>query len=181
MVKKLLIAFVLLTASSCSFKASTITEIRGFATRNNIKGLVARIEKNDGPHKLSTNSLPTVLVINDKLEIVYKSIGHSSLFKKMLKEAINCNSVYCDLNSAYFKNKSKYSGRHINDLTLKDLDGNCHRLSSLVKKDSLAVIDFWTTWCKPCQLASKDIGELYDEYKKTDITFIAINVDNIEK
>ena len=64
---------------------------------------------------------------------------------------------------------------------MKDLDGNCHQLSLLVKKESVVVVDVWATWCKPCQLVSKDISELYDEYRDTNISFVAINVDKIEK
>ena len=59
--------------------------------------------------------------------------------------------------------------------------GNHYQLSSIVKKNSVAVIDFWATWCKPCHLANKDIAELHEEYKDTDVTFIAVNVDKIKK
>ena len=187
MIKKSMTVFILLLVSSCNFTISktvkpiTINELKKFAAEHNIKGLVTRVENSKGTHKLEINSFPTVLVVNDKLEIVYKHIGYSSLFKKDLKEAIDCNTIFCFLNSKYSKNKSKYSGMYINDLALKDLNGNHYRLSSIVKKDSVAVIDFWATWCKPCHLANKDIAELHEEYKDTDVTFIAVNVDKIKK
>lgn len=155
---------------------SGIERLKKFAADNEMKGLVVRIE---GPNKLGIKGLPTVLVVNDKLELLYKQVGYSSRFKKGLKEAIDCNTVLCDVNSEYLKEKSKYAGMYVNDLGLKDLDGGRHRLSSLVKKNSVAVIDIWATWCRPCLMVNKDIRELHEEYKETDVSFVAINFDKI--
>jgi hypothetical protein len=158
-----------------------IERVKKFAAENEIKGLIVRIEKNEGSNKLKINGLPTVLVVNDKLELLYRQVGYSSRFKKELKEAIECNTVLCPLDSEYLKAKSRYAGMYVNDLGLRDLDGGWHRLSLLVKKNSVAVIDIWATWCRPCLMVNKDIGELHEEYKGTDVRFVAINVDKIEE
>ena len=176
-------AMVLLILSCTSTRTKPverggIERVKKFAAENEMKGLVVRIE---GPNKLRINGLPTVLVVNDKLELLYKQVGHSSRFKKELKEAIECNTVFCALDSEYLKKKSRYAGMYVNDLGLKDFDGGWHRLSRLVKKNSVAVIDIWATWCRPCLMANKDIRELHEEYKGADVRFVAINVDKIEE
>ena len=176
-------AMVLLILSCTSTRTRTvelsgIERVKKFAAENEMKGLIVRIE---GPNKLGIKALPTVLVVNDKLELLYRQVGYSSRFKKSLKEAIECNTVLCALDSEYLKEKSKYAGMYVKDLGLKDLDGGRYRLSSLVKKNSVAVIDIWATWCRPCLLVNKDIGELHEEYKGTEVRFVAINVDKIEE
>ena len=186
MLQRRISVFMLLVASTCgcviskTHKAITIDELKEFTTKHHIQGLVARLGNSDARQRLKINSLPTILVVNDKLEIVYKHTGYSSNFKKDLKEAIDCNTIFCALDSNYVKTKSKYSGMYINDLMLKDLSGNSYQLSTLIKENSIAVIDFWASWCKPCLSASKSIAELYKEYKDKDVAFIAINVDKIE-
>jgi len=182
MLRRLTSAAMVLLVLSCTttrtrpVERSGIERLKKFAADNEMKGLVVRIE---GPNKLGIKGLPTVLLVNDKLELLYRQVGYSSRFKKGLKEAIDCNTVLCDVNSEYLKEKSKYAGMYVNDLGLKDLDGGRHRLSSLVKKNSVAVIDIWATWCRPCLMINKDIGQLHEEYKGTDVSFIAINVDKI--
>ncbi|MHC4738563.1 MAG: TlpA disulfide reductase family protein [Planctomycetota bacterium] len=187
MFRKLTAAATVLLILSCTttrirpVERGGIDRLKKFAAENEIKGLIVRIDKNEGPNPLKINGLPTVLVVNDKLELLYRQLGYSSRFKKGLKEAIDCNTVLCALDSEYLKAKSKYAGMYVNDLGLKDLDGGWHRLSSLVKKNSVAVIDIWATWCRPCLMVNKDIAELHEEYKGTDVRFVAINVDKIEE
>ena len=179
-------AMVLLLLSCTTTRTRTVHRVgiegvKKFAAENEVKGLIVRIDKNEGPNPLKITGLPTVLVVNDKLELLYRQLGYSSRFKKSLKEAIECNTVLCALDSEYLKEKSKYAGMYVKDLGLKDLDGGRYRLSSLVKKNSVAVIDIWATWCRPCPLVNKDIGELHEEYKGTEVRFVAINVDKIEE
>ncbi len=182
--RRLTSAAVVLLLLSCTatrtrpVERGGIERLKKFAAENEMKGLVVRVE---GTNRLGIKGLPTVLVVNDKLELLYRQVGYSSGFKKGLKEAIECNTVLCALDSEYLKEKSKYEGMYVNDLELKDLDGGRHRLSSLVKKNSVAVIDIWATWCRPCLMVNKDIGQLHEEYKQTDVRFVAINVDKIEE
>jgi len=176
-------ALVLLLLSCTATRTRTVHRVgieglKKFAAENEMRGLVVRVE---GTNRLGIRVLPTVLLVNDKLELLYRQEGYSTKFKKSLKEAIDCNTVLCPLDSEYLKEKSKYAGMYVNDLGLRDLDGGRHQLSSLVKKNSVAVIDIWATWCRPCLMVNKDIGELHEEYKGTDVRFVAINVDKIEE
>lgn len=45
----------------------------------------------------------------------------------------------------------------------------------VLEKDYLVVIDFWATWCGPCQMLSPIVDQLSQEI--TDVKFCKINVD----
>lgn len=45
--------------------------------------------------------------------------------------------------------------------------------------DSLLVLSFWATWCKPCILELQTYAELYDEWReKTGVRVVAISIDD---
>jgi peroxiredoxin len=48
------------------------------------------------------------------------------------------------------------------DLTLPDLDGHDVKLSDYAGK--VLLIDFWATWCVPCQVEIPGFVELHDKY-----------------
>jgi len=67
-------------------------------------------------------------------------------------------------------------------MLLKDLDGHNHQLSTLMEDKTIAIIDFWATWCVPCLWVHKDMGEVYEENKYvSDAIFIAINFEEVER
>ncbi len=47
---------------------------------------------------------------------------------------------------------------------------------NLAIKKGLTVVDFWATWCMPCQMQAPVLAELKDEYKDK-INVIKVNVD----
>ncbi len=59
---------------------------------------------------------------------------------------------------------------------LENLQGRSVRYADL-KGDSLTVIDFWATWCKPCIKSIPKLVELYDEFESKGVQFIGISVD----
>jgi len=60
------------------------------------------------------------------------------------------------------------------DFTLVDQYGNEHTLSDY--KGKVVFLNFWATWCPPCQKEMPDIEELYNEYNKNqdDIIFLGV-------
>jgi cytochrome c biogenesis protein CcmG/thiol:disulfide interchange protein DsbE len=46
-----------------------------------------------------------------------------------------------------------------------------------LKGETITVLDFWTTWCKPCKKAIPQLNILYEEYKDQGVQFIGINCD----
>ncbi len=54
---------------------------------------------------------------------------------------------------------------------VKDQKGN----RTLTPK--VLVLDFWATWCPPCQVASKWLSQLHHKYQKKGVLILAISVD----
>lgn len=61
------------------------------------------------------------------------------------------------------------------NLDLKDLSGKTAKLSDL--RGSIAVINFWATWCVPCREELPLLGKLEKEYAGKNIRFIAASAD----
>jgi len=59
------------------------------------------------------------------------------------------------------------------DFTLKDTDGNTHKLSDYAGKPIF--LDFTTSWCSWCKVQSPDIHRLYQEFEG-DVVFFAVDV-----
>lgn len=61
------------------------------------------------------------------------------------------------------------------NLELKDLSGKTTKLSGL--HGSIAVVNFWATWCVPCREELPMLTRLSQEYAGKDIRFIAASAD----
>ncbi len=48
---------------------------------------------------------------------------------------------------------------------------------SNIKGDSLTIIDFWASWCKPCLKAMPKLEKVFQEYRNKSVNVIGINVD----
>ena len=44
----------------------------------------------------------------------------------------------------------------------------------------VVIVDFWATWCKPCQEEIPRFIELYDEYRAQGFEMVGISTDDIE-
>lgn len=64
----------------------------------------------------------------------------------------------------------------IRNFSLPDSKNQILDLENL-KGDNLTVIDFWTTWCKPCIMAIPELVKLQEKYDSLGVTFIGINGD----
>ncbi|MFC1948562.1 thioredoxin [Chloroflexota bacterium] len=50
----------------------------------------------------------------------------------------------------------------------------------VLKSERPVLVDFWATWCKPCQMVAPIIDELAEEYSDR-VTFVKVDVDNNTK
>ena len=70
-------------------------------------------------------------------------------------------------------------------VTLKTIDGKTVRVDTLNNNGKPFIIDFFATWCKPCNRELDAIAEVYEEWQKeTGVKIFAISVDqaqNIQK
>ena len=61
------------------------------------------------------------------------------------------------------------------DFTLPDLNGRKVKLSDF--RGKLVVIDFWATWCPPCEFEIPVLNALYDSQHDRDVVILGISVD----
>ena len=62
------------------------------------------------------------------------------------------------------------------DFTLVDQNGRTHTLSEY--KGKVVFLNFWATWCGPCQSEMPEIEEIYREYGKNEKDVIILGVSN---
>jgi thiol-disulfide isomerase/thioredoxin len=63
--------------------------------------------------------------------------------------------------------------------SMTDLDGNLRSTSEWSGKT--IVLNFWATWCPPCQKETPLFVELQDEYEARDVQFIGVAIDVPDK
>lgn len=68
------------------------------------------------------------------------------------------------------------SAQQVRNFTLNDLN-NKQRSFNELKGEKLTIIDFWATWCKPCNKAIPELNKIYTEYKNKGVNVIGINCD----
>ena len=61
------------------------------------------------------------------------------------------------------------------DITLKDLTGQKQHLAAL--KGNIVVLNFWATWCGPCQEELPLLAHLTTDYAGKPVRIIAISID----
>lgn len=59
--------------------------------------------------------------------------------------------------------------------TLSDLEGK--KVSLEDYRDKVVMIEFFTTWCLPCQMSAPDIQSVFEKYKDKGFYVIAISID----
>src|SRR5215471_2917550 len=62
------------------------------------------------------------------------------------------------------------------EFTLKDPDGRDVRLSDF--KGKPLIVNFWATWCLPCQIETPQLIELADKYRDLGLTIVGISIDD---
>lgn len=77
------------------------------------------------------------------------------------------------------ENPQKRQPADYDNLQMKDLDNKSVTFGEITKTDSILVISFWATWCKPCMEELNTINDNLQEWnKKARLRFIAVSVDD---
>ncbi|WP_290792085.1 TlpA family protein disulfide reductase [Flavihumibacter sp. UBA7668] len=61
------------------------------------------------------------------------------------------------------------------EIVLKTITDKEVRLSGL--KGKYVLVDFWASWCAPCRKSNKQLGPVYDRYKKKGFEIVGISLD----
>ena len=66
-------------------------------------------------------------------------------------------------------------------VTLKTMDGKTVRTDTLSNNGKPFIIDFFATWCKPCNRELKAIQEVYEDWQEeTGVKLIAVSIDQAQ-
>ncbi len=62
------------------------------------------------------------------------------------------------------------------DINYVDTTGVAYSHDSLAGK--LVLVNFWATWCHPCEAEIPDLSRMYDKYKTKNVVFLGVMIDN---
>ena len=63
-------------------------------------------------------------------------------------------------------------------VVLKDINGKTVKTDTLSNNGKPMIIDFFATWCKPCNRELSAIAEVYEEWQEeTGVKLVAISID----
>jgi thiol-disulfide isomerase/thioredoxin len=71
--------------------------------------------------------------------------------------------------------RSTLAGKPAPEMTLKDLDGKDLSLSEY--KGKVVLVNFWATWCEPCQVEIPWLIEIQQKYAAKGFTVLGIAMD----
>jgi thiol-disulfide isomerase/thioredoxin len=100
-----------------------------------------------------------------------RATSDATLFK--LPDALREVREFTPWNEARIK--KQLGGKPAPDLEAKDIHGNAISLADLRGKTVL--LDFWTTWCPPCQTDAPSLEKLNHKYGNKSLAIIGISVN----
>ena len=85
-----------------------------------------------------------------------------------------CNSTN-NLLAAFALLPASLMAKRLPDPAFKTLDGKTHKVSSL--RGQIVVLNFWATWCGPCQEELPRLSQIAASYAGKPVSFVFISID----
>jgi thiol-disulfide isomerase/thioredoxin len=88
---------------------------------------------------------------------------------------IRFRAVCCRVAMCWLAMAIPMAAKHAPDPGFKALDGHTQKLSAL--RGQVVVVNFWATWCGPCQEELPRLSQLAQGYANKPVRFVLISVD----
>ncbi|MBP1612581.1 MAG: thiol:disulfide interchange protein [Bacteroidetes bacterium] len=69
-------------------------------------------------------------------------------------------------------------GCKFTDIEMNDPEGKPFKLSTIVEKNKITMIDFWASWCGPCRAEIPNVIKAYESYKAKGFEIVGVSFDN---
>lgn len=69
-------------------------------------------------------------------------------------------------------------GKHFKDVVAVDKDGHKVKLSDVLAKNKLVLLDFWASWCGPCRGEFPHLAKVYKEFHPHGFEIYAVSLDD---
>lgn len=69
-------------------------------------------------------------------------------------------------------------GKPYRDIVAVDADGRSVKLSDVLAKNKLVLLDFWASWCGPCRGEFPHLAKTYQEFHKDGFEIYAVSLDD---
>jgi thiol-disulfide isomerase/thioredoxin len=96
-------------------------------------------------------------------------------YGRKVMSKIRFRAVLCRVAICWLAMTIPMAAKHAPDPGFKSLDGQTRKLSSL--RGQVVVVNFWATWCGPCQEELPRLSHLAESYAGKPVRFVLISID----
>lgn len=100
----------------------------------------------------------------------------SELIAKLPTQYANTEAAKAIKESIEAEKKTAVGQKFI-DMTMKTPDGKDLKLSDIVSKSKVTLVDFWASWCGPCRAEMPNVVKAYKEYKGKGFEIVGVSFD----